>query len=500
MNKAKFFFSFLLVASVTAQAAEITKVIVRQQWPWSDGIKVEYVIKGVTSPVDIGVQVFKDGVEVPVPRGAAMGDVYGIEQSGVGTITIDPVQVLGSGRVESDDLEVKLSVSSSKGDPNEVLYKIFDLTSKPYVCTDVTRRELLLGKYGSVVTDYREFGSGFKTDVDDLLIWTGVTNDIAYKTTKLVMRKINAKGKVWQSGDEPSIEYQQVGAVPRHWIKLTYDYYIAVFETTIAQWKRIYDGSLPTDVEGNKCATAGGEGSSDPEEYPTACYPANRVQRWCVYGHPQSSFQDSYNCVVIPDKPIWGMTTYLRDVGKLTVCENLWTDTGYEFNYPTGAEWEFACRGGNSGPIYSGEAQTKDNVGKIAWNTYNSGAMMHVVGMKAPNPYGLYDMLGNIMEQVQYDSTDANLIAGPHEGSGDTEDDPAIDPICGSTGRTANNSNHFVVGAGYYNDSTYGSWKDQRPTCRCGWYAYHYQTSVYAGFRLVMPATANGRWADHPAK
>ena len=113
MYKAKFLFAFLLVASVAAQAAEIKKVIVRQQWPWSSDIKVEYVLSGVTVPVDIGVTVLKDGAEVELPANSVRGDLYGVAQSQVGTITIDAAKVFGSEKVKTDDPKVQLCLSAS---------------------------------------------------------------------------------------------------------------------------------------------------------------------------------------------------------------------------------------------------------------------------------------------------------------------------------------------------------------------------------------------------
>jgi formylglycine-generating enzyme required for sulfatase activity/uncharacterized caspase-like protein len=58
---------------------------------------------------------------------------------------------------------------------------------------------------------------------------------------------------------------------------------------------------------------------------------------------------------------------------------------------PTEAEWEYAARGGTNGPRYG-------DLDQIAWYDTNSGNTPHPVAQKAPNPYGLYDMLGNVRE------------------------------------------------------------------------------------------------------
>jgi formylglycine-generating enzyme required for sulfatase activity len=65
------------------------------------------------------------------------------------------------------------------------------------------------------------------------------------------------------------------------------------------------------------------------------------------------------------------------------------------YRLPTEAEWEYACRAGTSGDYYfAGQAGLKDH----AWYKGNSMGMTHPVGKKPPNPFGLYDVLGNVRE------------------------------------------------------------------------------------------------------
>ncbi|MCC6413375.1 MAG: SUMF1/EgtB/PvdO family nonheme iron enzyme [Saprospiraceae bacterium] len=65
--------------------------------------------------------------------------------------------------------------------------------------------------------------------------------------------------------------------------------------------------------------------------------------------------------------------------------------TANGFRLPTEAEWEYACKAGTTGIRY-GELDL------IAWYKDNSGNQTHPVGQKAPNAWGLYDMLGNVWE------------------------------------------------------------------------------------------------------
>ena len=482
MNKAKFLFAFLLTASVAAQAAEITKVIVRQQWPWSDAIKVEYVIRGVTSPVDISVTAFDGDTELQVPASALSGDVCGIDRSCVGTLMIDPLRAFGTDKVNVDGLKVKLTAASSPHDPDEVLYKIFDLASG--ACEDVTRKDLLNGKWGTVETDYGRIGAGFKTGLDDVLIWTGVTNNPAYKTDKMVMRKIHAKGKTWLSGDPDDALTGYAAKASRYYVQLSYDYYIAVFEMTQAQWRKLRNG-LPSG-----CGFTG-----DPE---SPQYPVNMVYRYDVYAHPNTEYT-SYWGLVTGTPVIFPTNSYVREVGGNTTCSALWNRTKVEFTLPLASEWEFACKGGNDTALYSGKPQTYQNVQEIA--CVKPDQYQHpedspkVVGSRAPNAYGLYDMLGNALEWLNV-ANGSTMTEGGTSGSGTSADDPVIDPL-GKTNTTKDTHYSFAGGGAAYAEANGGGyWQDCRPGARLS-YVEWYAARKGLGVRLVMPATADGKWAQH---
>ena len=99
---------------------------------------------------------------------------------------------------------------------------------------------------------------------------------------------------------------------------------------------------------------------------------------------------------------------YFKDCGEDCPVERVsWNDvqifintlnqkTRGHYSLPSEAEWEYACRAGQDTRYCGG-----NDLDAVAWYDGNSGGKTHPVGGKAANPFGLYDMSGNIREWVQ---------------------------------------------------------------------------------------------------
>jgi formylglycine-generating enzyme required for sulfatase activity len=163
-------------------------------------------------------------------------------------------------------------------------------------------------------------------------------------------------------------------------------------------------------------------------------------------------------------------------------AEWLSAKTGHFYRLPTEAEWEYACRAGTTTAYSFGNDPAAIN--DYAVYESNSNGQYAQVGKKKPNPWGLYDMHGNVMEWT-LDQYDAKTYAAapalsvmpwvpsktpyPHVARGGSWSDPPEKLRCGA--RAASDP----------------SWKQQDPQLpKSIWY---HTDALFLGFRLVRPVT-----------
>ena len=174
-----------------------------------------------------------------------------------------------------------------------------------------------------------------------------------YKTTKLVLRRIPA-GSFVMGSDQTNKSRR---------VTLTKPFYMGVFEVTQRQWELVM-GSWP----GSSPSSSYGRGDA---------YPAYYVSYNDIRGSSSGARWPAPSAV--------DASSFL---GRLRAKR------GLEFDLPTEAQWEYACRAGTTTAYYWGDAMD----GSYAWYYGNSGSKTHPVGTKLPNAWGLYDMSGNVWE------------------------------------------------------------------------------------------------------
>ena len=106
----------------------------------------------------------------------------------------------------------------------------------------------------------------------------------------------------------------------------------------------------------------------------------------------------------------------MMPVSRVTLTEVTRALSRLEMMLPTEAQWEYAARGGTNTVYWSGNDEA--DLIRAGWFSRNSGRQLHAVGQKAPNPFGLHDVLGNVWEWCLdwYRERGYDLVPRPGDG------------------------------------------------------------------------------------
>ena len=357
--KHEFAFAFLCVlcgfAAKTASATPTVSNVTLAQNAATKRVTVTYDLSEdaiVTAAFTVG------GAALPVPATVA-GDVNHLVAAGTGkTIVWNPS--LDWPLQSAADVSATVSAWTKDVPPDYMAVKLFD------------------DGVGATRWYYATAGD----------IPGGATNRL-YKSDYLLLRRIPAKGIKSRLGNDST----RTIAGPKsqtHLVSFTNDWYMAVYEFTEAQYAH---------VGGGRSAGPYFTGADYAEEHP---YLPMTGIFW------KDHLRGNVGADAAP--------TATSLLGKLRTLTGITT-----FDLPTDAQWEFSCRAKtattlNDGTDTAWNGTGVNNMNRVAWSNKNAGGRPHEVGLKKPNGWGLYDMLGNAAEwcrDCEHTYTDADDDVDP---------------------------------------------------------------------------------------
>lgn len=337
MNTKSVLNAAIACAAMTASAATtITVDSVVQRWPWNNKVDITYTVSGgqdlangnyqkiVFTTVINGVTYTIDGVK----------DVGASANAGKHTVT----WTLPSG-VKSTSCTMSAAVYAADA-PSGDDYMIIDLTKT----RDNVTYEGLLATQDDSNTRY---------------------NTAAYKTDKLVLRKVPAGGP-YPTGDSVNYPTGDNANTAKEWTTKK-DYYIGVFPVTQYQYTKL-TGTNPSYL---KSIVSGNEVTHRPVE--------------CV------TWADLRLSTTAPSSPIPAVDS---NTGTFFQRLNYITGNRHGFDLPTEVMFEIAERAGAKTAYYWGN----DFDPSYVVCPGNSGKVTVAVGSRLPNAWGLYDTAGNVWE------------------------------------------------------------------------------------------------------
>ena len=221
-----------------------------------------------------------------------------------------------------------------------------------------------------------------------------VTNQY-YKQDAILFKRIPAKGITWMMGTAGT-----TGHAAQHRVTFTNDYYVGVYPLTLGQYRNIARWDSDSGNFGTVQAAGGANAPAIAVEYTADLSAYGRARPLVWAASLRWYFRDVESSSATAG--VWPLHGHKITNSQKFLAKLRGYAPGYEFDYPTEAQWEYACRGGKGTKYCNGSDTNPDSV---AWYVGNNSddphwveGLPHAVGLKDPNGFGLYDIMGNVHE------------------------------------------------------------------------------------------------------
>lgn len=143
--------------------------------------------------------------------------------------------------------------------------------------------------------------------------------------------------------------------------------------------------------------------SNDMRPFKMCKYEVTQVQWATIMGNnPSARMSAQIGCCNNGDRPVENISwndcqEFLKEFNMSQEVKK----TGLAFRLPTVEEWEYACRAGAEEGVCKlsdGRVVTKRKIEDVAWHNLDYDDATRPVGLKLPNAFGLFDMIGNVSE------------------------------------------------------------------------------------------------------
>ena len=439
MKKLLVFSAVSAAIALTEAAVTVTGVNALQRWPWNGLVDVDFTIAG-----------------------AGAGDVFTIDLSAeyaggdkkiaAYTYTTEPIAGNGSHRItwnmgkdypefRAEDLCV--SVTATPFSDNTPVYMVIDLSGGK----DAAKYPVRYTTTAPAIHDPSENLAAALAD--------------KCRTSELWLRRISAAGSLsaqsWRVPADDNTSF---------WVKLTKDFYIAIFETTQGQWNRL-TGEWPSEFSHETYREVRPvENVSVTNVRGKWAWPEDKtIAEDCVL----KKLRDRTGLATI-DLPTQAQFVYAASVGDTGIGKEY-----YRYRDPSGAHYaieEIARYNANSGHadglVPDDKSQCDLSLGTAC------------VGSYKPNAFGLYDMIGNVYDLcLDVYATAANRKAYYSENGGF----PVVDPVGVTQAYGQEKNSNFLrvttlCGGWFYSSAHASLWQAVSQDYTKG--------SAYVGFRLAV--------------